>query len=488
MGRLAIIAAAVLSLIVSAAGSNAEPGEPSGAGSDPQKAASPAPKPGGAAPEGHAVIMPPSGPPIVVQANNGTLVRLSGPANTVFVANSNVADVTIKTPELIYVAAKTPGETTLYAVDAQDHVLLNKLVRVVPNEEPMHAALQQLKALGVSDNVDARWLNSTLILGGTVANARRAELIRAAATAVAGTVPGSTVLDRLSIATPNQVNIRVRIAEVDRTVLKRLGINLSRIGRAISFSTGAEIPNPGTALTANLLGGPVGANLTGTLDLLATDGLAKTLAEPNLTVENNQTASFISGGTIYITGASSAPAAGAVVIATTSQILPVNFGTQLYVTPTIIDAAHLTLRINPVFSSVGPPSPTGNTTINQQSAQTTVELGSGETFALAGLIQETATETINKIPGLGDIPWLGQLFRNQTTNTAEKELVILVTPYLVEPSTTALAAPTDGMQLPHDVSQVMTGATYRQTLPGPPRGPVGPGDERPVGLVGFRLD
>jgi pilus assembly protein CpaC len=122
-------------------------------------------------------------------------------------------------------------------------------------------------------------------------------------------------------------------------------------------------------------------------------------------------------------------------------------------------------------------------------AETTVDLASGESFALAGLLENTTEQDISKIPWLGDVPVLGQLFRSNLFQHNETELVIIVTPYLVKPSATALAAPTDGFVLPHDAERMATSATYKQTLPEPERGPQPAGSQQGLlGPVGFKLD
>ena len=115
-------------------------------------------------------------------------------------------------------------------------------------------------------------------------------------------------------------------------------------------------------------------------------------------------------------------------------------------------------------------------------------MGSGESFALAGLLQHNTEQDVSKIPALGEIPILGQLFRSDRFQRNESELVIIVTPYIVKPVETALAAPTDGYVTPHDWERVVNSANYRQTLPGPAKGPVGPSPQGLIGPVGFRLD
>ncbi len=124
-----------------------------------------------------------------------------------------------------------------------------------------------------------------------------------------------------------------------------------------------------------------------------------------------------------------------------------------------------------------------------RSAETTVELASGQSFALAGLLQRDTTQNLSKVPWLGDVPILGALFRSNKFQNDETELVIIVTPYLVRPPATALASPTDGFTAPHDAQQVLWGDTWRQRLPAPGRGPLDSGGERPdrPGRVPARL-
>jgi pilus assembly protein CpaC len=166
----------------------------------------------------------------------------------------------------------------------------------------------------------------------------------------------------------------------------------------------------------------------------------------------------------------------------------------------VIDAQHLSLRIRPEASqltntgAVSVPITANNTVtipaLTVRRAETTVELGSGQSFALAGLLQHTLEQDISKVPGLGDIPILGQLFRSQRFQKNETELVIIVTPYLVKPASTvaALQSPTDGFVTPHDVQTIINGATYRQTLPAGEKVRVAPGAQGLVGPVGFRMD
>jgi pilus assembly protein CpaC len=441
--------------------------------------------------------VPPGGPSIALEVGKGTLIRLNKAAATVFIANPDVADVQVKSPSLIYLSAKSPGETVVYAVDADDNVLLHAPVQV---SHDLSRVRQSIHTLLPGENIAVNSVENSLVLSGEVSTAGRSEKARSLAAAAAADVKNSVVVNQLAVDTPNQINLRVKIAEVNRTALKSLGFNWSaqwannRLDKSILTAvTNNPVTNQAITARNTLQYGfalPGNGSLTATIDALAQEGLITTLAEPNLTATNGQTASFLAGGEFPVPVAVTPPSGAG---AATITIAFKQFGVALDFTPTIIDANHLNLRIRPEVSQL---TSTGAVQINGFSipaltvrrAETTVELGSGESFALAGLLQNTSEQDVSKVPWLGDIPILGQLFRSELFQRNETELVIIVTPYLVRPTATALATPTDGFSLPHDMQRIATGATYRQTLPEPARGPVGPGAQGLIGPVGFRLD
>ncbi len=449
----------------------------------------------------------PTGPPVVLEIGKGTLFHLPRPAATVFVANPDIADVQVKSPTLLYISAnKTkPGETVVYAVDGNDNVLVSAVIRV---EYDLSRLRQSYKQTMPGERVSVSSVEGKLVLSGEASSAGQAEKARALAIAlIGGDKAGDQVVNQLSVVTPNQVNLRVRIAEVQRTVLKQLGFNWSRFGDPTSHFT-FTTANPtsgvapdiiGTAVTNTAffnIGKKTADHLLGTLDLLAQEGLVTTLAEPNMTAMNGQTASFLVGGQFPVPSSVSQGTGGS---APTIGITFKDFGVKLDFTPTIIDANHLNLKMRPEVSALStagaisvPLTGTAAITIPALTvtrAETTLELGSGQSFALAGLLRHDTTQDISKVPALGDIPILGQLFRSDGFNRNETELVIIVTPYLVSPVATAsVMAPTDGYVPPHDLSRITTDDTYRQTLPSPPRGPLQSGSRPLIGAVGFRLD
>jgi pilus assembly protein CpaC len=480
---------------------------------------------------------------IALAAGQGTLIRLARPATTVFVANPDIADVQVKSPALVYVSAKTPGQTVIYAVDKDDRVLLSKAIKV---EYDLTQLRQSFASLLPGNRITAATIEGKLVLSGVAATAADAQKACALALAITGKKaegkgaatappraassggggaagggasqapaavacsPGGesamqgNVLNQIVVATPNQVNLRVRIAEVKKDVLKQLGINWNAHSGTLQFTTSNPTTGP-----ADIIGGATGATgatagaaaavqnslslthpgLQAELDALSQEGLATTLAEPNLTAVSGQTASFLVGGTIEIPTSITNAAAGAPTIA----VGPQSFGVRLDFTPTILGDNRISLKLRPEVSALnyndsttiqGSVLPGKDVTV----AETTVELASGQSFALAGLLQNNTTENLSKIPGIGDIPILGALFRSVQFQHNETELVIIVTPYLVRPVATALQTPVDGFTAPHDNEQILNADTYRQKLPAPERGPLGPGGSGLIGPVGFRLD
>ncbi len=437
-----------------------------------------------------------NGAPIVLEVNKGTLIRLSAPAATVFVANPDIADVQVKSPSLIYISAKAPGETVIYAVDATDSVLLNSPVRVEHDLSRLRSSLRQLAP---GEQISADSVDGNLVLSGIASDAGKAEKVRALAGAIAGEVKGSQVINRMTVATPNQVNLHVRIAEVDVTKLSEIGINWSKAFGNPASSLQFQTTNPVTtaAETTNTLiaGKLIGQAVSATISALTDEGFITSLAEPNLTAVSGQTASFTAGGQFPVPISGSSASTGGF---PTITVEFKTFGVSLSFTPTIIDANHLNLRVRPEISELTttgevsvPLTATATVTIpalTLRTAETTVELASGESFALAGLLMHTSQQLVSKVPWIGDIPILGALFRSDRFQRGETDLVIIVTPYLVQPSSTRLAAPTDGLVLPSDAQRVLFSDKYRQGLPGPARGPLDAGGKGLIGPGGFRLD
>jgi pilus assembly protein CpaC len=376
-----------------------------------------------------------SGHTLAIQVNQGQLVRIDKPVESVFVANAEIADVAVKSPQLIYVFAKHPGTTTLYAVGANDEILASITLNVTHNLSRLDQAIAELMP---GRNIMATSIDGGIVLTGMVSSPGEAEDARRLAARFIG--QNEEIINRLQVNAPNQVNVRVRIAEVNKTVLRNLGINWDAaiqqggfaFGLLTTFPLGlsnvlAGSTAPGGSAGQTVSAGPL--DLTATMDLLAQEGLVSLLAEPNLTAVSGQTATFLAGGEFPVP------------VSQDNNTITIEFrqfGVSLAFTPTILNVNRISMRVRPEVSAL---TDTGSVNANNftipaltvRRAETTVELASGQTFAIAGLVQSTNQITANEVPGLGDIPVLGELFKSDKFQHNESELVILATPYVVQP-------------------------------------------------------
>ncbi|UYN93301.1 MAG: type II and III secretion system protein family protein [Enhydrobacter sp.] len=436
-------------------------------------------------------IVPPQQPTLSLEVNKGTALKLPGPAATVFVAAPDIADVQVRSPGMIYVFAKKPGDTVLYAVDDQDRVLLNTIVSVTSPVSRMKATLDRLHPGNgvVIENQGESIVLSGVVRSGVVAeDARRLALQHVNGQA-------NKVIGNIRVDAPTQVQLRVKIAEVNRSALKRVGINWQNINSIALFGLGPVQAGFATQTIQVVGGAASGAisiqsndgSLTSFIDLLATQGEATILAEPNLIALSGETASFLAGGEIPVVS----PQSGS--ITTTFTVMYKQVGVSLGFTPTIV-GDRINLKVAPEVSQVTStgevsiPVGSGNLIIpavQTRRASTTVELGSGQSFAIAGLLQNSTVQTISKLPALGDIPILGTLFKSDAYQRNETELVILVTPYFVEPVNTRLQTPLTGRVPPTDADRLFY---QRVNHPTPPRR-IGVGPARQAGpSAGFTLD
>ncbi len=445
---------------------------------------------------GQSQIVPTEPPTLRLEINKGTAIKLPGPAATVFVAAPDIADVQVRSPTMVYVFAKKPGDTVLYAVDDQDRVLLNTIVSVTSPISRMKGALDTLHPGNgiIYDNQ-----GETIVMTGTVRSAVVAEDARRLALQHVNGV-ATKVISNVKVDAPTQVQLRVKVAEVRREALKRVGINWQNINNVALFGLATFGIGAGAGFavrTVQSVGGAASGaisvqsndgSLNGFIDFLATQNQATILAEPNLIAMSGETASFLAGGEIPII----TPQGG-----TTNATITVTYkqvGVSLAFTPTII-GDRINLKVAPEvsqLSSVGsisvPLTATAVVTvpgIQTRKASTTIELGSGQSFAIAGLLQASSQQDIVKLPWLGDIPVLGSLFKSDAYQRSETELVIIITPYFVEPTSGKLRTPLTDRVPPTDADRLVY---QRLNHPTPPRR-VAVGREQNVGpTAGFKLE
>lgn len=453
---------------------------------------------GGGAPGrafGQSQIVPAQPPTLTLEINKGTALKLPGPAATVFVAAPDIADVQVRSPTMVYVFAKKPGDTVLYAVDAQDRVLLNTIVSVTSPLSRIKGALDTLHpANGVSyDNQ-----GETIVLSGTVRSTAVAEDARRLALQHVNN-QASKVVNNIRVDAPTQVQLRVKVAEVRRDALKRVGINWQNINNFALYGLSAFGISAGVGAAVrtvtNIGGSATGAialqsgDLNGFIDLLATQNQATVLAEPNLIAMSGETASFLAGGEIPVIVPQSGT--GVATIAVSYK----QVGVSLAFTPTII-GDRINLKVAPEVSQLStegsvsvPLTATSVVTvpaIKTRKANTTIELGSGQSFAIAGLLLATSQQDVQKIPWLGDVPVLGSLFKSDAYQRGETELVIIITPYFVEPVNGKLRTPLTDRVPPTDADRLVY---QRLNHPTPPRRVAVGRETQTVGpTAGFKLD
>jgi len=447
------------------------------------------------APLAHADIVKPAQERIEIDAGKGVLLRLPSAAANIFVADNKIADIQVKSPRLVYVIGNASGETNLYALSGDDQVIYNAIVAVDHNTGRVNEAIQNLMP---GSDVELHSVEGALVLTGHVSSAAEAADLKLLATQLVGE---AKVMNRVQVAGPNQVNLRVKFAEVSRSVVKQLGFNWEATfnnGKALfGIATGREIvERAATGVqeitragsgSASIIGSLQTGNwdLNGLIDALETNGLVSVLAEPNLTAMSGKAASFLAGGEFPIP----VPQERGV---TTIQYK--KFGVGLTFTPTVLAGDRINLVVNPEvsqLSSAGALASGGFSipSLTTRRAETTVELGSGQSFAIAGLLQNDLSHDINKLPGLGDIPILGQLFKSDNFKRNESELIIVVTPYIVRPvNSPRMALPNDGFKTPTDFDRLVKGELYPpQPLGGEPV-PSGQDGEALVGPAGFILN
>jgi pilus assembly protein CpaC len=273
------------------------------------------------------------------------------------------------------------------------------------------------------------------------------------------------VINRLKTATPLQVNLHVRIAEVSRSFSKNFGVRWqgnnsapATQGTRFGIDQGANAPNGGAVATlgARLLG----LNILGQLDVGEAEGFVTTLASPNLTALSGETATFLAGGEIPIPMMS--PLSGVTV-----TFKP--YGVNLAFTPVVMTDGRISIRVKPEVSELDYQNAVVVNGFNipglsSRRAETTVELGSGQSFVIGGLLKTINSNNISKTPGAGDIPVLGALFRSTGFRRGETELMIVVTPYLVNPvAANEIMMPYEGYKTPNDAERILGGEIYKGT-------------------------
>jgi pilus assembly protein CpaC len=396
-------------------------------------------------------------------------------------ASDGVADteITLLSPTELYFLGKKTGSMNIVLQSADGRCVVKDII-VTVDPDTLQAKLTEL--MPEETGVRVRGADTSLVLTGSVSDGVRLEQIMSLAASYGDP---KRLVNLLRVTAPQQVMLEVKIAEVGKTLLDKLGasVNASR-----NASSGLNT----YSLASNFLSGGGGVfqalrigrgNIT--IDAEKNDGLVRILAEPNIMAISGQSASFLSGGKIFIPVAQEVSAATGGVRTTLEEK---EFGVGLKFTPTVLDG-----RINlKVVSEVSELSQTGSpfTTIGGVTAiipsmstrrvDTTVQLADGQSFVVAGLIKNNVTEALNRIPGLGEVPVMGALFRSTEFQTDQTELMFVVTPRLVKPLNSAAMLPTDNHIVPSRVDVHLMGRSEGTAPPPAPAAAATQGEAPPV--------
>jgi len=411
---------------------------------------------------------------LTLAVNKAAVIELDRDARDVFVANPLIADAVVRTPRRIFVMSLKIGATNAIFLDAQGRQIAT--VEIVVGSDVSDLNDQITHELPEA-KVRAQALNDNVVLSGSVNNVQEAS--RAQDLAERFTGSKDKVVNNLSIDQRQQVLIQVRVSEMSRTVSKQLGLNtnFSQVvgGVPISAGTDNQFSLVGRAL-ADLSGAAIGSTLPGANNLsvqlkaLERLGLVHTLAEPNLTAISGEAAKFLAGGEFPVPVGRDRD--GNITIEFKQ------FGVGLSFTPVVLSKGRISLQISTEVSELTNTGAlnlagasfvdsNGNTVTTQgltlpalsvRRAETTVELPSGGSLAIGGLIQQQTKQNLDSLPGVKDIPVIGALFRSRDFQNNESELVVTVTAFLVNPvSPTAIARPDDGYVVPTDPETILLG-------------------------------
>ena len=404
-----------------------------------------------------------------VPMNRAIVVESDVPFSELSIANPGIADISSLSDRTIYVLGKSPGLTTLTLLDATGRLITNVNVRVAADVTEFKERLRQILP---GEKIEVRTANDGIVLSGVVSSTQRLQR----ALELAERYAPERVSNLMSVGGEHQVLMKVRFAEMQRTVSKSLssslGFNGSIFGNdvgtnggigtlnnqgALGNALGGNIPNVNNNTGAVLFGFNAGSVQVGMLlEALEQKGVVRTLAEPNLTALSGQEAKFLAGGEYPIPVAQRD---GAITV----EFKP--FGIELNFIPRVVDKDVINLEMMAAVSAI---DPTNGVNFNgfevdafsRRETSTTVEMRDGESFAIAGLIQDEFLDNVGQLPWIGDVPVLGALFRSSSYQRQQTELVIIITAHLVSPTRgEAFALPTDRVKPPSEKDLFLFGKT-----------------------------
>lgn len=401
-------------------------------------------------------------------------IDLPADARDVIVPNPLVAEAMLHSPRRITVIGLAPGETDAVVLDNAGRTILSLRVRV---DAGVSALQDTLSRVMPGTNIHAEAVNDSVILTGTVLSPGEAD--RATQVARAFVSAPEKVINMMTITGSDQIMVRARIVEVQRTAIKQLGLDatavLASVGNGLSLTQGATFAVNGSQLGGGIIryqdGAGDGSTLSTSLRAFERAGLVRILAEPNITTANGENAEFLAGGEFPVpVGQETTENSSKVTV----QFKP--YGVRLAVRPIVLSPGRISLQLSTEVSEL---TQLGAFTVgggadralvipglNVRRASNTVELPSGGSLMIAGLLREDTRQNIDALPGLGDLPVLGALFRSRDYLSGETELVIIVEAYIVSPTNAgSLQTPADGLQIANDAQTILFGQLNEHFAP-----------------------
>ena len=432
--------------------------------------------------------------PQMINLPRGTsfAVDLPADARDVIVSNPQVAEAMLHSPRRITVIGVAPGETDAVFLDAAGRTILTLRIRVDAGVSALQDTLNRVVPGG---RIHAEAVNDSIILTGAAASPSQADQARRVASAFVSAP--EKVVNLISVVGSDQVTVKARIMEVQRSAVKQLGLDVSAVlntvGDGLSYGQSSTFGVNGSQLGGGILRyldrSGNGNSLSTSLRAFERAGLVRTLAEPNLTSVNGENAEFLAGGEFPVPVSQSGDATSTKV---TVEFKP--YGVRLAVRPIVLSEGRISLQLSTEVSELTNQGAfTLNATANSalvipglsvRRTSTTVELPSGGSLMIAGLLSENTRQNIDKLPGAGDVPILGALFRSRDYVSGETELVVIIEAYLASPTAPGrLQTPADGLQVASDAQSIFFGQlTQRYGSPAPGTASV-TGWKGPVGYV-----
>ncbi|HJT13474.1 MAG TPA: type II and III secretion system protein family protein [Dongiaceae bacterium] len=414
-------------------------------------------------------------------------IELDRAVRDVIIGNPEVADVVVRAPGQVYLIGRTVGETNVFLVDARGNLVRKLEVVVHPDGSPVEAAIRELLP---RERITVKGVGNSVVLSGIASSDGAAAQAQQIARRF---VPADeNIINMMTIGSEQQVLIKVKVAEIQKSVLKELGASNILDPQNLGPLT-LDLATAATGLSASTFAGVLGigsSDTDTTFQLLETHGLLRTLAEPNLLAISGEPASMLAGGEYPVLAVSDDGDTGTVSV----EYKP--FGVSLAFLPVVIAPGRIWLKVSTEVSALSTQNsvvvPFGDDSFQilglaTRRANSTIELPSGGGIMIAGLLQNDIESSVNGVPGLMDLPILGSLFRSTSFQRNETELVILVNVMLAKPvDPDMLATPTDGFAPSHDLDRYFLGKMQSLYVKRPPEG--SQPSEGPKGPIGYIIN